>query len=425
MDQFETLPMELSPAAHEFQQDPPLEVPADSQPPKKFADMVCQEPTLSMTGNEVPTGGGHVATPVSTPPLDAVSGGAKETVEVVEVEDEKDDPKNKIPPEDLFHAEAEMTRKDQMKEKLAIQNQRKRKLTAQPEDVEEEPTSKEKAEAKKQKTKEQAAAKAEAKKQKTKEKAEKKAAAKKQKTKEKAEKKKKIAMAKKEKKEAEKKKRKGKNKRRKLQLRRRPRAKAEREMALMMFRKPLIQFNKLKKNKFHLLTQCLLPNLDLTRSNLKNLTRPRLGRRLLLAATDHLGMGQLLALMHARGSLTAASRINSIILLCLRPGFPLIPLKVKLETLENMFVYGLFQSTLPLLSFYHLAPLRFYLLQVVWWNFCVSKQKENNDIPDLVAFYDGLVASFLLELEKVKSYLYKRNLSSRFCLFPQIVWTWE
>ena len=54
----------------------------------------------------------------------------------------------------------------------------------------------------------------------------------------------------------------------------------------------------------------------------------------------------------------------------------------------------------------------------------MSKQKENNDIPDLVAFYDGLVASFL-ELEKVKSYLYKRNLSSRFCLFPQIVWTWE
>ena len=158
-----------------------------------------------MTGNEVPTGGGHVATPVSTPPLDAVSGGAKETVEVVEVEDEKDDPKNKIPPEHLFHAEAEMTRKDQMKEKLAIQNQRKRKLKEQPEDVEEEPTSKEKAEAKKQKTKEQAAAKAEAKKQKTKEKAEKKAAAKKQKTKEKAEKKKKIAMAKKEKKEAEKK----------------------------------------------------------------------------------------------------------------------------------------------------------------------------------------------------------------------------
>lgn len=142
-----------------------------------------------MTGNEVPTGGGHVATPVSTPPLDAVSGGAKETVEVVEVEDEKDDPKNKIPPEDLFHAEAEMTRKDQMKEKVAIQNQRKRKLKEQPEDVEEEPTSKEKAEAKKQKTKE---------------KAEKKAAAKKQKTKEKAEKQKKIAMAKKEKKEAEK-----------------------------------------------------------------------------------------------------------------------------------------------------------------------------------------------------------------------------
>ena len=35
----------------------------------------------------------------------------------------------------------------------------------------------------------------------------------------------------------------------------------------------------------------------------------------------------------------------------------------------------------------------------------MAKQKDKKDIPDLVAFFDGLVASFL-ELEEVKSYLY-------------------
>ena len=205
VDQVDTLPMELSPAAIEFQKNPPLEVPADSQPPKKLADMVCPEPT--MTWEEVPTGDGHVPAPISTVPLDAVSGGAKTVEEVVEVEDEKHDLEKDIPPGDLFHAQEKMIRKDQMKEKDAIQDQRKRKFQEQsenPEDGEEEPTSKEKAAAKKQKRQEKAAAKAAAKKQKSKDKAAAKAEAKKQKKKEKAEQKKKIAMDKKEKKAAEK-----------------------------------------------------------------------------------------------------------------------------------------------------------------------------------------------------------------------------
>ena len=202
VDQFETLPMDLSQAAEEFQKNPPVEVPVDSEPPKRFADMV--HPGSTMTWQDLTTGDGNEKTPLPNPPLAAVSGGEK-TVEqeVVEVEGEEHTKKETpveivedVPVQDLFLAQAEMTRKDQMAEKKHMETQRKRKLN----EIEdgEELTSKEKAAAKKQK----AAAKAAAKKQKTKEKAAAKAAAKKEKKKEKAEEKKKIAMAKKDKKKA-------------------------------------------------------------------------------------------------------------------------------------------------------------------------------------------------------------------------------
>ena len=166
-DAQETCPMDMSPVAKAWQQNPPPEVPLDSQPPKRFA-----RPISSVE--------------IFADPSASSPGIGKEEKGSEKGEDgcpSQDPPKSTPPPApatDLFHANEMVTRQEQFAEKEALEKESRKKKATAGEDPEEGPMSK--AQKKAQKRKEDAAKKKEEKErvkaQKAAEKAAKKATAK-------------------------------------------------------------------------------------------------------------------------------------------------------------------------------------------------------------------------------------------------------
>lgn len=114
-DTHDTLPMELSPAAKAWVQNPPVDVPPDDLRPQRFAEMVL--PKTKVLGEESPfpqekfVGEGGKASSHNEKPGD--SGDEPEIPEVVpEVEIE-----GVSPNKDLFHSTEMVTRQSQMEER--------------------------------------------------------------------------------------------------------------------------------------------------------------------------------------------------------------------------------------------------------------------------------------------------------------------
>ena len=145
MDTVETQLVDTSPAARDLVENPPVEIPPPSQPPKKFAQMMGKEtsPTLEFESPAIP--------PVDVPPVvpppkelpedvlapsDTHLGGGDGSGEKGGKQDEE---KDENP--DLFHAEGMVSRSEQLEAKAELERERKRKLNDKEVDPEEPETS--------------------------------------------------------------------------------------------------------------------------------------------------------------------------------------------------------------------------------------------------------------------------------------------
>ena len=170
----DTLPVEMSPIAKKWKENPPMEIPVDPSTPKRFAGRL---PSTRILGDD-DSAPGHSEPPQPSGSNANVIGDAAAAMgedqggDVRPGGDEPlvcgDGPGDKPPePEDLFHSLAVVTRKSQYQERDDLENEKKRKMgTSEGEDPEEgQPeTKKEKVAAAEEKKKQEKVAKAAAKK---------------------------------------------------------------------------------------------------------------------------------------------------------------------------------------------------------------------------------------------------------------------
>ena len=129
-DAQDTCPMDMSPIAKAWQQNPPPEVPMDSQPPKRFA-----RPISSVEIFPDPSASLH-------------DSGPEAKTSIGEEEKGKDgcpsqDPAKSTPPPasatDLFHANEMVTRQEQFAEKEALEKESRKKKASEGDNPEEGP----------------------------------------------------------------------------------------------------------------------------------------------------------------------------------------------------------------------------------------------------------------------------------------------
>ena len=165
MDAIDTLPLDMSPVAKEYKENPPVEFPPDPLPPKKFAKFArkdsCATLTLGATSSkETPneTGNREPSEPTKTippcEPMAEVGEPAERTQEVGEPAERTQDPEDPsgsvdvggdsvdCVSDDLFHDNTKITRVEQMAERDRLKNESKAKINGTEDDEEVKPRTK-------------------------------------------------------------------------------------------------------------------------------------------------------------------------------------------------------------------------------------------------------------------------------------------
>ena len=151
IDAIETLPLDMSPVAKEYKENPPVEFPPDPLPPRKFAKFArrdsCATLALGATSSKATmneTGDGEPSEPMTkvsaSEPTTEVGEPAKpegiqdpaKPADSVDVGGSLDDV-----PGDLFHGDSKITRVEQMAERDRLKNESKAKKKDQEVDDEE------------------------------------------------------------------------------------------------------------------------------------------------------------------------------------------------------------------------------------------------------------------------------------------------
>lgn len=149
-DAQDTCPMDMSPIAKAWQQNPPPEVPMDSQPPKRFA-----RPVSSVEIFADPSASLHDSGPEAKTSIGEEEKGKDGCPS-------QDPPKSTPPPAsatDLFHANEMVTRQEQFAEKEALEKENRKKKASEGDNPEEGPLNR--AQKRTQKRKEESAQKKE------------------------------------------------------------------------------------------------------------------------------------------------------------------------------------------------------------------------------------------------------------------------